>query len=208
MAAEKSAAARVSPSGNVPIVLAPGERYSRLHKASKESVVSEAKATILLVDDNESLRGFLLFMLQAQGYDVTAAADGPEALEFLRSRTGRIDVLLSDIQMPGISGMELAAKVQLESPATLILLMSGFAGMEVTVNDAWEFIPKPFTREELHMRLQAMLHRTARDAGHADGPIRRCAEGAKAAASTSTPAAPGPGKAAEAAGAGSTEGAA
>jgi two-component system, cell cycle sensor histidine kinase and response regulator CckA len=59
-----------------------------------------SKKTVLLVDDDEAVRDCLLFMLEASGYEVITAANGPEALHKFRECPGKIDLLLSDIQMP------------------------------------------------------------------------------------------------------------
>jgi CheY-like chemotaxis protein len=90
-----------------------------------------AQKTVLLVDDDEAVRGLLRYMLEAIGFDVIVAADGPKALQKFRECRGEIDLLLTDIRMPKMSGIQLAQKVQLERPETRVLLMSG-SGLETS----------------------------------------------------------------------------
>ena len=83
-------------------------------------------AAILLADDDQSTRDLVRRALEADGHAVTIAQDGNEALEKVQAG-GRIDVLLTDVHMPGIDGIELAAKAIASTPELRVLLMSGFS---------------------------------------------------------------------------------
>jgi two-component system cell cycle sensor histidine kinase/response regulator CckA len=122
---------------------------------------SGRKTTVLLVEDHQGVRDCLLFMLETSGYDVIAAADGPDALQKVRGCKGRIDLLLSDIRMPKMSGIQLAQKVQLERPETRVLLMSGYAFESLPSAQGWRFLEKPITPQELREEIGAMLQESS-----------------------------------------------
>ena len=118
--------------------------------------------TILLADDSEQVRTVVGEILRRNGYDVIAVRDGAEALAVCRSRSGRIDLLLTDVMMPGMSGWELGARVSELRPSTSILHMSSFAPDTPTresASERVEFIAKPFTAETLLRKLRALLDR-------------------------------------------------
>ena len=79
------------------------------------------------------------------------------ALQKFRECTGKIDLLLSDIRMPKMSGIQLALKVQLERPGTPVLLMSGYAVESLPSVQCWGFLEKPITPHELRETVQGML---------------------------------------------------
>lgn len=108
---------------------------------------------ILLVDDDELVRRFAEKALRDAGFDVTAVADAAEALAAADRATaqgGQLDLLLSDVVLPGTSGPELARAFAARWPATAVLLMTGFAP-EATAGgiDAMPVLKKPFSAEEL-----------------------------------------------------------
>lgn len=80
---------------------------------------------ILLVEDDEALRGYLARALEIAGHEVVQSVDGDEALPLLGAT--RFDLLLTDVVMPGISGIELARECERVSPTTRIMLITGFA---------------------------------------------------------------------------------
>jgi len=90
----------------------------------------EAKAKLLIVDDEPSIRTTLSYVLAEIGYRVRTAEDGVSALRAIRDEAP--DILLSDLNMPGMSGFELLAEVRRRFPATHTIAMSGaFCGNEV-----------------------------------------------------------------------------
>ena len=95
-------------------------------KASQEMPLPvRGTATILAVDDNPAMRSLISDTLEPLGYTVFVAASGDEALEISRTRKEKIDLLLTDIVMPGMSGRQLINRLQSERPALKAILMSG-----------------------------------------------------------------------------------
>lgn len=113
--------------------------------------------TILLAEDEEPVRTFVNALLEASGYSVILAVDGKDALEKSKAYAGKIDLLLSNIVMPGMNGVELATRLRLERAETGILLMSGFASGFLVLDEGWQFLPKPFVPEMLKAKIRRML---------------------------------------------------
>jgi CheY-like chemotaxis protein len=111
------------------------------------------RGTILVVDDLESMLTMLHRQLTAQGHTVLMATNGPDALRQLREVEGRVDLVLSDIVMPGMNGTELAARVAAEFPGLPMVLMSAYASAGMTrVGTGEVIVPvlhKPFGAHEL-----------------------------------------------------------
>ncbi len=115
--------------------------------------------TILLVEDEQAVRQALARFLRTQGYRVLTAADGVAGLETARQHEGAIDLLLSDVVMPRMNGLELARRLLRERGDLKVLLMSGYAETGHVADDALEppesaFLQKPFTTEALAVRLR------------------------------------------------------
>jgi hypothetical protein len=108
--------------------------------------------TVLVVDDEPALRDITLRTLEAGGYSVVTASSGVEAVEVARAH-GPIDVLLTDVIMPGMVGQEVAASVQAVRPGIGVVFMSGYASMELASNGLLDartlLLEKPFTEDEL-----------------------------------------------------------
>jgi two-component system cell cycle sensor histidine kinase/response regulator CckA len=113
---------------------------------ASESMTGEIRVThgtVLLVDDDDVVRRLTERMLRAGGYEVLAAASGPDAL----ARTSRFDILLTDMVMPGMSGRELAREIGGSYADTRIVFMSGYnPGIPIPAS---EFLAKPFDRNSL-----------------------------------------------------------
>src|SRR5436309_1670610 len=107
------------------------------------------RATILLVEDEHSVRSFVLSLLTREGYEVITAVDGVDALEKAGQHDGFIDLLLSDVEMPRMTGVELATQFFQIRPATQILLLSGGPSGMLVLNEGWQFMPKPFMTDML-----------------------------------------------------------
>jgi signal transduction histidine kinase/CheY-like chemotaxis protein len=122
-----------------------------------------ADTTILVVEDNEMVRDLLVHGLGGDGATVLAAATPDEAIRMLGELTGAIDLLVTDVVMPGMSGRELADRIRLERPDIRVLFMSGYTADEVirqgVLEDQVEFIQKPFTPDHLTARLLKILGR-------------------------------------------------
>jgi CheY-like chemotaxis protein len=123
-------------------------------------------AQILVVDDEEPLRGFVTRGLQLDGHDVTAAMDGLEALELLRRPDACFDLLLTDIRMPMMDGIALALAAARERPEMPVLLMTGYAdqrerarNLELLVKDV---LTKPFSLASLRAVVAQTLGEVSR----------------------------------------------
>jgi CheY-like chemotaxis protein len=110
-------------------------------------------ARILLVEDDPAVREFVRRALAHNGHDVIAAADGLEALDLLGADDGELDLMLSDIVMPGMDGIALSQRVSESMPSLPILLMSGYAAERQRAHNVdsiiHRVIRKPFTLREI-----------------------------------------------------------
>jgi signal transduction histidine kinase/CheY-like chemotaxis protein len=115
--------------------------------------------TVLVVEDAKPLRGLICEALSASGCTVLSARDGREALQIVNERKGVIDLLLTDVIMPGISGPALAKQVRSLRPRTKILFMSGYSGefLPDMLTPGVSFIQKPFTVADLARKIHKML---------------------------------------------------
>jgi PAS domain S-box-containing protein len=114
--------------------------------------------TILLVEDDDSIRGLALRLLRRLGYRVLSAAHAMEAIEISAANKGAIDMLVTDVVMPGLNGRELADRIQDEQPQMRILFTSGYPRDVVSsqgiLEEGVEFLSKPYSFEALadHVR--------------------------------------------------------
>ena len=119
------------------------------------------KGTILVVDDERSVRDATADVLRRAGYEVLEAHSGSSALELLKGHEGAIDLLLTDVQMQRMDGGELAEAVQAAQPGVRVLFMSGYTGgaaLHDSVRDEGvNFIAKPFVSEMLLRKIRAVL---------------------------------------------------
>lgn len=120
-----------------------------------------SKATILVVDDEVSLRQVLVRQLRSEGYTVLEAGYGLEALEVARNSPEPIDLVLSDIVMPGMIGTELAQRLLAEHPGIHVVLMSAHVVDELARPDRRWNVPvlrKPFEGGKMLAVVQLMLN--------------------------------------------------
>jgi PAS domain S-box-containing protein len=113
--------------------------------------------TILVVEDEEMVRRMAERTLRRAGYQVRVAANGQEAIRICRESTDPIDLLLTDVVMPGMNGRELARLLRQERPDLLVLLMSGYTHLQLQLErEAGEisFLQKPFTVDQLLARVR------------------------------------------------------
>jgi CheY-like chemotaxis protein len=115
---------------------------------------------VLIVDDAEELRGLARRLLQRQGYTVLVAANAVEALAIFE-RNASIDVLLTDVVMPGSSGPELSAQLLALRPELRVLYMSGYTEDAIVHHGVLQpgvaFIHKPFSSETLGRKVREVL---------------------------------------------------
>ena len=117
--------------------------------------------TILVVEDEKSVRDLTVKMLRRLGYDILTASSGAEAIQIVESHAGTISLLLTDVVMPNMSGRQLADQITRSRPDMKVLFLSGYTE-EAIVNhgvleDGVEFLPKPFTREVLGKKVREVL---------------------------------------------------
>ncbi len=128
-----------------------------------EEVVSVPRGTetILLVEDEQSLRKLNQQLMEALGYTVLPAANSAEALEKSKQNRGRIDLLLTDVVMPGMSGRELAERLSVMRRDIRVLYMSGYTDNVIVqhgiLDGAIAFLQKPFTQEALARKIREVL---------------------------------------------------
>jgi len=127
-----------------------------------------APRVVLVAEDDVFVRNLINTVLTRAGYSVLLAADGTEALELSRHFAGEIDLLLSDVMMPGIDGLKLAAQIHEERPGTPALLISGKTSSEIVQgNVLFDFLAKPFVPAQLKAKLDEIMNR---DRGGRDFP--------------------------------------
>src|SRR6266571_2591092 len=117
--------------------------------------------TILVVEDEEAVRSLSRRALEASGYTVLAAADGPDAVRRLERYGGPIHLVLTDVIMPGMNGRELAQRLVQRRPGLRVLYMSGYPGDAIVHRGALEpgtaFLQKPFMPEDLARKVREVL---------------------------------------------------
>lgn len=111
------------------------------------------KSRVLVVDDEESIREFLEIMLRKEGYEVTCAEDGQKALEIIKKKS--FDLVISDLQMPNLTGIELLKQVKDHYPDLLFMMITAFGTTETAVEamklGAYDYITKPFKIDEVRI---------------------------------------------------------
>ncbi|KKM86328.1 hypothetical protein LCGC14_1280080 [marine sediment metagenome] len=121
--------------------------------------MSPETANILVVEDEGSMREVLTMLLEGEGYDVTAASDGTEGMDFIEKDI--FDLIITDIKMPGATGFEILKKSKDTSPETIVIMITAFGTMESGVEamklGAYDYIHKPFKIDEIrHIIRNAM----------------------------------------------------
>jgi two-component system, cell cycle sensor histidine kinase and response regulator CckA len=115
---------------------------------------------VLLVEDQDAVRDMLATMLKKQGYEVSAAASAEDALAMSPQRP--VDLLLTDVVLPGMTGPDLARRLRQATPDIRVLFMSGYTGDALTdqdeLGDERSFIQKPFQSQALFDRIRSLLN--------------------------------------------------
>jgi CheY-like chemotaxis protein len=134
-----------------------------IDKSALEAAAPRGTETILLVEDEETVRGLTRTFLMQAGYKVLDAKSGEDAIRLCRAYDGPIDLLLTDVVMPEVSGKEVADRLLELRPGTRVLFMSGYTDEAIVqhgVLDAnVEFIQKPFTWVGLTRKIRHVLDR-------------------------------------------------
>ncbi len=116
-------------------------------------------STILIIDDEKSMRDFLSIMLKKEGYDVVSAETGADALRALQNEI--FDLVISDVKMPGMNGIDVLKAVKEASPETVVIMITAYATAETAVEamklGAYDYITKPFKVDEIKLIIQKAL---------------------------------------------------
>lgn len=119
--------------------------------------------TILVIDDELIMRDGCSRILSKEGWSVLTAENGQRGIEMLRARPEAVDVILLDLMMPGMSGMETLDQIRGIDPDLLVIVITGYATVESAVEamkkGAYDFIPKPFTPDQLRIVVRRALER-------------------------------------------------
>jgi len=121
-----------------------------------EFIEPHTKKTSLVVDDDpavlELTSGFL-----TDDHNVLRAVNRKEALQTMKDYKGELSLLLSDFEMPGMSGIELATQLSVERLQLKILLMSGFPRGTLVLNEGWHFLAKPFVPSQMRLLIRSLI---------------------------------------------------
>jgi CheY-like chemotaxis protein len=116
--------------------------------------------TILVVEDDTSVRRYLQMALRIQGYAILEADGSEKALQISDSHAGDIHLLISDVNMPGMNGMQLAELLGARRPGIKVLLLSGYPEEDIReygIKANTAFLQKPFTPTELTDKMHELL---------------------------------------------------
>lgn len=118
---------------------------------------------ILVVDDEQSMREFLSILLEREGYSVVQAERAEVALELLRNES--FDLVISDVSMPGLSGLNLLERIKARDPETAVLMITAYSTAEQAVEamklGAYDYVAKPFKVEEVKVLVRKALEKTS-----------------------------------------------
>jgi CheY-like chemotaxis protein len=121
----------------------------------------DASETILLVEDQTEVRNLVRRVLEARGYHVLVAANGHDALRLTVQHAGTIDLLVTDVVMPGMSGREVALLLAAAHPKMKVLYLSGYTDESIAplglLDPGAAFLQKPFTAEALAQKIRDVL---------------------------------------------------
>lgn len=111
---------------------------------------------VMVVDDEENIREVLSGYLQSLGYSVVTAVDGEDALS--KFKRGSFDLIVSDLLMPTIDGLELLKKIREQDRDVIFLMITGYPSIETAVEaikkGAYDYITKPFHMEDVKLRIE------------------------------------------------------
>ena len=135
----------------------PAERAAAAGLEKKPSI---ATSTVLLVEDEQVLLEAEAAYLRSLGYKVLCATSGPEAIEMGNDNTPRVDVLVTDVVLPGASGRRVAEAVTRSHPTARVIFMSGYTSdtsLLKQISAEESFLQKPFTLSALAMKIEQVL---------------------------------------------------
>ena len=121
---------------------------------------SSRRVIILLVEDEPFVREATCSILEHAGFEVLPAADAPSALQVFEERQCAIDLVMTDMVLPGATGQELGEAIRQRSPTIIVLVTSGYINPEYEVEapeSRTYFLPKPYSRRTLIDKIEKML---------------------------------------------------
>jgi signal transduction histidine kinase/ActR/RegA family two-component response regulator len=133
------------------------------HPSAAPSVTVQLNGTetVLVVEDQEEVRSFAVKALAVRGYSVLQAAEGADALTVAQRHCGAIDVLLTDVVLPGMNGRELADRIRIARPAIKVIYTSGYSkdliAYRGVVHDDISYMPKPYTADQLAAKVRQAI---------------------------------------------------
>jgi nitrogen-specific signal transduction histidine kinase/CheY-like chemotaxis protein len=142
-------------------VFLPASRESRPVEPGPRSRDLRGSGTVLVVDDEPMVRGFIRKALSRCGYEVLTASDGHNAVQVFENHSGPIDLVLLDLMMPVLGGAEAIARIRAKSPDIKVILMSGYSELEAerlfSPAGVGTFLQKPFTFGSLAQQVKTVL---------------------------------------------------
>ena len=121
------------------------------------------KGTLLVVDDERSIRVGLKGLLTKEAYEVSTAESGDEVLRLLASQP--VDLVLTDLRIPGVDGLSLLQQIKKRHPDTLVVMMTAYGSEKIAVEamkaGAYDYIVKPFDNDEVILLVRQALEQTA-----------------------------------------------
>lgn len=129
-------------------------------KASRDAEgVQGGSETVLIVEDDKSVRQTLFHLIKAYGYDVITASEGSEAMKIIEEKGSGIGLVLTDVMMPGMDGWRLYENARSRKPSLKFLFLSGYSTDDFVVENRLDFVQKPFEFRELLKRVRSILDR-------------------------------------------------
>ena len=131
----------------------------KLNKKNTKDITGSG--TILLVEDEDSVRTFTKKALELSGYNITEAYDGVSALRYVNEEKNNYDLVITDVMMPEMDGPKLASEIKKNNPQQKILFISGYTENHENLISIEEkevyFLNKPFTLEELNLTVKKVI---------------------------------------------------
>lgn len=127
--------------------------------------MAQTELKVLIVDDDEDMRATLMDFISRMGARVKTASDVVDAKKVLTSEPTPFDLVLTDLKMPGGSGLDIVRAAHVRSNETLVTIITGFASLETAIEavrlGAYDYITKPFSLEEIGVHVRNMMERMA-----------------------------------------------
>ena len=144
-------AALQTPSGVLKLSIVPSNQATGLEIDRRQTT------TILLAEDEDGLRKLLHNVFVNAGFTVLIAGDGQQALHVAQGHEGRIDLLVSNIQMPNMTGPELARELKQQRPGVGVMLISAYPDGLLMLDHGWHFLQKPFKPDAIVKKVREVL---------------------------------------------------